>query len=1324
MLRKSPKLAEPLKMEYIPVVLFGWMVVCAPAIIITMIANNRRRHEISELNNTIADLTRRLAGLEHRHVNAPQAPQTAQSAPAAAPAVRIAAEEVRVTTPPVATPPPVRETVLPPKPAPVVSVPPPPPPPLSPPMAAQAQQHVEAKTSDTVTTPPPPSQPAPKPVAAPPPLTPPSQKPMEPPRAVVPVAPPKPVEAAAPPHPSSPPAPVQQPPVTPTRVVAPPPAATVSAAQVRASSGTAGFTAVRTAYDAEPQKPTKPRASFEELIGYWAPKLGIAILTIGVGYLVAAKWGSLSVWLRVLIVYSGGLGILATGIFAERKERYQTLGRALIGGGWAITVLATYAIGHTDESSMRIIHKDALDLVLLIAVIAAMVWHTLRYNSQLVTGAGFLLACAAITLNPDPPYNLVAIALLVAGMTIIVLRYGWFELEIFGILASYLTHFYWLYTVFSVQPVRAPFPLHTVSLLLVIAYWTIFRVSYVVRGVQSKEQESVSTIAGLLNPLLFLAVMKYQSFHPKWAFYALLGVGATEFLLGQLPVSRRRVAPFKVLSCLGAALMVAAVPFKYSGDSLEMLWLAGGEAFLLAGIFTRERLFRGFGLMVSTLVTLYAFVVRVIPLFEEIVNDQAHFHLQFGIVLAVVAAVLYLNAHVFRRLWASLFAEDLESQALRVLSMAASLFAVCAVFALVTDNAVAIVLALLVFALSFLGQRFAEGDLIYQAHWISAVAVIQAIVTGQTLAISWHGVPGRVLIFAPVAGLLYLSSRYVRLSQTLGKPLFAGAYACAATSLLAILIWFQSPDWSMPLLWLGLGLALSLVGDALKRIDLKWQAFVLVLISFARALTVNINMELGTLLHGVTDRLISVALTAGGIYLLARWAPRTEARPVYTVAGTFLLALLAFKETPAPWIPVAWIALALLLAVAARFWKDRALLWQTHALSFLAAGWTLYSSFAPGYQGTRVQLISVLIAAGSLYVLNWITNVAEIIGDERISQLYSWAGSLLLSWLIWYQRPANEVSLIWAMLGLALFMIGDWRSWSFLRAQSYVALTFSFAHIFYANFNVLEAPGAARPDIITVVPLVGIYFFIYWQLHGKKAVASQLETKIRVEHLLACLGTATLAALAHFELPDSMVAVGYAALVVATLLAAWLTRLPVFLYQALVLLGMTAFRVSMYNFYHLHQDFGFGISSSVWTIAILAAGVPISLIMRNRGALALSGPRWATVLAERAEQPMFFVPFALIFVLLALKVEGTMVTLAWAAQGIVLFFPALWAKQRSFWRASMGLVMACALKAMLWDWWHFSGVTARFLTLIGVGMLTLAVAYLLVRNREALREYL
>ncbi|HSK44891.1 MAG TPA: DUF2339 domain-containing protein, partial [Candidatus Binatia bacterium] len=987
----------------------------------------------------------------------------------------------------------------------------------------------------------------------------------------------------------------------------------IGSARVSASTGSAGFSSTPAAHRIE--TPRKSSMSVEEKLGTnWLPKLGIAIVVIGVGFLVAAKWGGFAPWLRVVILYLGGLALLAGGIFAERKERYRTLGRALIGGGWAVTVLVTYGLQHAPF--MAILSSNALDLLLLLGVIGVMVWHTLKYDSQLVTGASFLLGFAAITLNPDPPYNLLAGAMLVTGMTIIVLRRRWFELEIFGILASYLNHFYWLYSIFNLQVTRAPFPHHTVSMALMIGYWVVFRCSYVWRKVETHEEESVSTIAGLLNPLLFLAVMKYQSFHPEWAFYALLGMGAAEFIFGQLPVSRRRVAPFRVLSSLGAVLMVAAVPFKYSGNSREMLWLAGAEAFLLAGIFVRERLFRGFGLIISSLVALYVMVVRISPLLQEVMNAQPHHHAELVIGLAVIAAVLYSNANIIGRRWRDLFKAEMESQSLRTLSFAASAFAVCAVYALVGDNAVAIVLALLVFSLSVLGKQFSIGDLTYQAHWIAVVAFVQTIVAGQTLETSWHGVPGRVLMFAPVAGLLYVSSRFVRLSETSNKELSSSGYSWAATSLLAVLIWFQSPDWCMSLLWIGLGLALSLVGDALKRADLKRQSRALVLLSSVFAL--RISLAPTTLsFHHLTYRLISVSLTAAGIYLLARWAPRAEIRPIYTLAGTVLLTVLAYQEAPQPWIPVAWISLALVLGCAARLWNDRALLLQTHVLSLLAAGWTLYASFAPQYRGTRVQLISVALTAGSLYLLNWITDIGEIIEDAHIPMAYSWAGSLLLSWLIWYQLPPIDVSLVWGVFGLALFMVGDWKSWSFLRIQAYVALICSFAHVFYANFNVLSAPGAARPEVFTVIPLVGIYFFIYWELHAKKTEGTALESKIRIDDLVACLGTATLAALGRFELPTESVAIGYAVLVIATLLAARFTRLQVFIYQALALLGMAAFRLSMNNFYHLREAFGSNLSAAVWTIGVLAAGVPICLSIRRNAAQEFKGPRWVALLAKR-----------------------------------------------------------------------------------------------------------
>src|SRR5689334_1087295 len=1180
-------------MEYIPLFLFGWMVVCAPAIIITLVANNRRRRETAELSDRITDLTRQLETLERRsHAQAAQPPQALPSTPVVPP-MKVSAEEARAAAPPLTVPAPVREPVVAEKPQPPISVPTPPPPPpktvVAPPIAAQAQ-------TDT----PPQMQPhtQPKPVEV-------GGIPLVPPRAAQPQA--EIPGAVAPPPP----------PPKPRVVATAPPVAAVadSSAQVRASAGSAGFNSARTAYDVQPPKDA---VSVEEKFGKWLLRFGIAAVVIGVGFLVSQAWGHFGPWLRVLILYASALSTLATGIFAERKERYQTLGRALIGAGWAITVLVTYGLQHAPF--MAILSSNALDLLLLLGVIGAMVWHTLKYDSQLVTGAGFLLGFAAITLNPDPPYNMIAGALLVAGMTIIVLRYRWFELEVFGILASYLNHFYWLYSIFGSQETRTQFPHHTISLLLMVAYWAVFRCSYVWRKVSSHEEESVSTIAGLLNPLLFLGVMKYQSFHPEWAFYALLGMGAMEFVFGQLPVSRRRGAPFRVLSSLGAALMVAAVPFKYSGNSLEMLWLAGSEAFLLAGIFVRERLFRAFGLITSSLVVLYAMVMRLPALMQELMNDQPHHHAELGIELAVIAAVLYVNAHIIRHFWKDLFKEELENQALRVLSFAASAFTVCAVYSLVADKAIAVVLALLVFALSLLGRQFSIADLIYQAHWTVVVAVYQVMIAAQTANVAWHGIPERVLTFVPVAALLYLSSHDIRLSETKSKTIFAAGYTWAASALLAVLIGY---------------------------------------------------------------------------------------------------------EMPKPWTAMAWIALALLLATAARFLKDRAFLWQTHALSLLAACWTLYNSFAPQYRGTSIQLISVACTAGALYFLNWTTNITEIIGDERISHCYSWAGSLLLSWLIWYQLPAIDVSLVWAVFGLALFMVGDWKSWKFLRVQAYVALTCSFAHIFYANFNVsvLGEEGAAKPEIITVIPLVGVYFFIYWQLHGKKRDASA-QGAISAENLLACLGTATLAALARFELSMDKVSIGYAALVIATLLVAWRTHLQIFVYQALALLGVAAFHVSLYNFYHLHESLGSNLSGAIWTIGLLAVGVPICLAIRRSTPQTFTDPRWATGLASHSEQPMFFVPFILMAVLSALKVDPGMITLAWGAEAVAVFMLALWARERSFRLAGLVLLLLCVGKILFWDAWQFNDPTARYLTLIGVGGLAVGVYYLISRYREALREYL
>src|SRR6202041_2111690 len=131
-----------------------------------------------------------------------------------------------------------------------------------------------------------------------------------------------------------------------------------------------------------------------------------------------------------------------------------------------------------------------------------------RYRSQLVTGLAFLLGFSTVALSQDTLYALVAGVILALGIAAIALRMSWFELEIFGILATYINHFYWLYKLYPNGTAGHLFPEFWPSAIILALYWAIFRISYVARKVATPLQESFSTIAALANTLLLLAVMK------------------------------------------------------------------------------------------------------------------------------------------------------------------------------------------------------------------------------------------------------------------------------------------------------------------------------------------------------------------------------------------------------------------------------------------------------------------------------------------------------------------------------------------------------------------------------------------------------------------------------------------------------------------------------------------------------------------------------------------------------------------------------------------------------------------------------------------------
>ena len=186
-------------------------------------------------------------------------------------------------------------------------------------------------------------------------------------------------------------------------------------------------------------------ATLEQTLGTrWLSKIGIVILVIGIALFLAYQIREMGPGGKILVGFLVSASLLGSGIFYERHERYTILAHAGVGGGWALAFFTTYAMHHVQAS--RIISSESADLVLMFIVGMFMVLHTLQYDSEIVTGLAFLLASTTVTISHVDSFSLSANAILAAGFALVVARKRWFELEIFGILATYLNHFWWIYS--------------------------------------------------------------------------------------------------------------------------------------------------------------------------------------------------------------------------------------------------------------------------------------------------------------------------------------------------------------------------------------------------------------------------------------------------------------------------------------------------------------------------------------------------------------------------------------------------------------------------------------------------------------------------------------------------------------------------------------------------------------------------------------------------------------------------------------------------------------------------------------------------------------
>ena len=693
-------------------------------------------------------------------------------------------------------------------------------------------------------------------------------------------------------------------------------------------------------------------SALEDALGTnWFAKLGGIMVVIGVTTIGLIKLQSFGAAGKAIVSYLVASLLLAGGIFLEKRERYQLLGRVGIGCGWALLFGSTYGIHNFP--AMRVLDSLVLDCILMLIVALAMAAHTLRYKSQFVTGLSFLLGYTTVALsfseitsgssagaNESTVYGLLAGVMLAIGLVTIVLKMGWFELEVFGILSSYLNHLYWLYKILGPNGAHGrAFPEYHASIAMLFFYWLTFRISYILRGVKTDFQEHVSTVAALLNTLLLLGVMKFQSVQPHLAYLALFAIGALEFIFAQLPITRRRRRAFIILSLLGAALMIVAVPSHFSGNDVAYLWLVGAEVFLFAGIIFEEVVFLRVGLLTGLLVGIDLLVYNFRPLvaFRAKTEDLASGP---GILFAVCGVALYLNSLYIATRWKESFRAALDRRLLDVHSYLAAFATATAAWALFSKDWTAVAFAVLMLVLAALGRRLESRHLQIQYALLGVLTLYRTLVFNLHIEAPLHTHVTTRLITLPILGaIFYLTAKLATLSDDQEQRIFRALFSFAGASMFGFLIWSEAPPIWMAALFLSAGIILAL---AARRWNLPHLGFQEHLFAIAAVLrTLDYNCHLTGYYGTFSVRFLTVSIVAAGLYAISRRATNESASHgliaayLHTTAATFLLALLMWYELSSGWLAAFWALFAFALAAVDRRFKLDDLRWQAHALAAL-----------------------------------------------------------------------------------------------------------------------------------------------------------------------------------------------------------------------------------------------------------------------------------------------------------------------------------------------------------------------------------------------------
>jgi hypothetical protein len=723
---------------------------------------------------------------------------------------------------------------------------------------------------------------------------------------------------------------------------------------------------------------------------------------------------------------------------------------------------------------------------------------------------------------------------------------------------------------------------------------------------------------------------------------------------------------------------------------------------------------------------LAAYRIAVINLHADV---PLHTHVRTRLItLPILAAVFYITAK------SSAIIDNANQRAFRgVFSFAGTALLTALIYYEVPEfwqPLAAIVFAVILLEL---GQRIRYHVLAWHAHGLSALSVLAAVTTDPFETQHWHTVPLRALAALPVIAGAYWIAKRIGVPHPEHVEGGRAVYTWTAAGLMTWVLFEAVPAPWIAVAWIAFAIALALVMRRIPYRHLAFQANAVAACALVRTCTFNYTLQ-QNLWHAFSLRLVTVTLVAAGLYFLSRKAVVQASESgrgisyLHTFGGTALLALLAWYEAPSAWVVAVWAMFALVLAILDRQFELDDLRWQAHILAGLTIlrSVTFNLQLTDRWHGVSVRLLTLAIVTVVFYALSTLIHMPEKWRARDFHHIYSWLASALVSALIWYELQPLTVAVGWAVFGLVLFEYGLLRKIRQFRFQSYVALTGAFGRIFFANLTVSSPSDFWGPRMYTVLPITLILFFVYFQLGPGEREARE-DFRLHFDVLLAYLGTGTVVALSYFQFANDWIVTAWACIVFVLFAATLVLDRPLFLDQAVILTVGVCTRGVIHNLFGASY-----FSEGNWTgryfvlgaaIVILFACLPFAFRLRTRPRSQVSSRTWLSAIVQHPERFMFFVPVALLTLMLALKMRAGMVTVSWGLEGVLIVLFALAVNERSFRLTGLGLLLLCVGKVLAMDAWGLAA-RDRYVTFIILGGALLLVSFLYSKYRDAIRQFL